>query len=84
MTESKITVEIMPSAGIVPPYQHSSIIMEWYMSLDDLIRFIYGNQGGLFSEAAQLFKGWTEGQFLIAAEGTRSQRLRIRGSWEEE
>jgi hypothetical protein len=78
-----ITVEIMPSAGIVPAYQRSSTMMEWFMSIDDLIRFVYGNQGRLFAEAAQLFKGWREGEFLIAAEGTRSQRLRILGSWED-
>jgi hypothetical protein len=72
----------MRSAG---PFKEGpdTIKMDWPGSVDDLIQFIYGNQGLLFVEDAQLFKGWTESELLIAAEGTRSQRLRIRGSWED-
>jgi hypothetical protein len=74
---STLRVNIDPSA--MPNYRGSAHL-EWPISdndIDDLVRFIYGNQGNLFVEDAALFAG--EGRYVIRRPDAWQ---RIRASWE--
>lgn len=67
----------------MPNYTNWSheLLLLWQGSDDDLVRFVYGNQGPLFAEDAVVFKTWTpeRGDHLYIR---RDVGDRIRGSWE--
>lgn len=80
-------VQIMPSAGELFATTSSGSMsdqMFWYGSIDDLVHFVYGNQGTLFNEAAQVFDvcEGSEVELVIADEDELDQAMRVRGSWE--
>lgn len=80
MSKSSIHVDIDPEA--MPNYGVGPIHINWPSSEDDidqLVRFIYGNQGNLFVEDAVLFQ-W--GNTYRISRGEPWER--IRGSWETE
>lgn len=64
-----------------------NIPLNWWMEwpkgpedLDDLVRFIYANQGNLFVEDAVLFRHSLDGSLRIRRDDIYE---RVRGSWEQ-
>lgn len=75
-TERRVRIEpqAMPNMGGSQWQQY----LLWPGDLDDLVRFIYANQGPLFAEDAVLFD--YNGELILK----RDPGLRIRASWEIE
>jgi hypothetical protein len=74
-----VRVHIDPAA--MPNYhQGGDMYFEWPNNLDDLVRFIQGNQGPLFAEDAALF---VSGDRYVIRRDVPEVWRRVRASWED-